>query len=238
MLMALAPILVAVRRPRDLRHHRGQHRDRVCLCGRRDAAGAARGALRYARRCLRRRIRVRAGARRACRQRSIRGCRSGSPPGFSLLNGLYGLLGAAGIAAARTARRHSPGGAPIRSARSSCCARTQNSFGLASVSFLGNLAHAVLPSVGVLYMIYRYGWDERTVGLDHGGRRGMRHHRAGRPDRAGGQAVRRARGADDGAAFGVAGFVGYGGWRRRVAFLAGIPLMALWGFANPAAARL
>ncbi len=38
-------------------------------------------------------------------------------------------------------------------------------FGLACVNFLGNLAHAVLPSIGVLYMLYRYGWDERTVGL-------------------------------------------------------------------------
>ena len=38
-------------------------------------------------------------------------------------------------------------------------------FGLAFVNFLGNLAHAVLPSIGVLYMLYRYGWDERTVGL-------------------------------------------------------------------------
>jgi DHA1 family tetracycline resistance protein-like MFS transporter len=38
-------------------------------------------------------------------------------------------------------------------------------FGLAVVNFLGNLAHAVLPSIGVLYMLYRYGWDERIVGL-------------------------------------------------------------------------
>jgi DHA1 family tetracycline resistance protein-like MFS transporter len=38
-------------------------------------------------------------------------------------------------------------------------------FGLALVNFLGNLAHAVLPSIGVLYMLYRYGWDERIVGL-------------------------------------------------------------------------
>ena len=41
--------------------------------------------------------------------------------------------------------------------------------GLASVNFLGNLAHAALPSVGVLYMMYRYGWTERTVGLTMAG---------------------------------------------------------------------
>jgi DHA1 family tetracycline resistance protein-like MFS transporter len=38
-------------------------------------------------------------------------------------------------------------------------------FGLAFVNFLGNLAHAVLPSVSVLYMLYRYGSNERIVGL-------------------------------------------------------------------------
>ena len=38
-------------------------------------------------------------------------------------------------------------------------------FRLATVNFLGNLAHAVLPSIGVLYMMYRYGWNESLVGL-------------------------------------------------------------------------
>jgi DHA1 family tetracycline resistance protein-like MFS transporter len=37
--------------------------------------------------------------------------------------------------------------------------------GLASVNFLYQLAHQVLPSVFVLYAGYRYAWDERTVGL-------------------------------------------------------------------------
>src|SRR6185369_5949737 len=37
--------------------------------------------------------------------------------------------------------------------------------GLASVDFLGNVAHQVLPSVFVLYAAYRYGWNETTVGL-------------------------------------------------------------------------
>ena len=38
-------------------------------------------------------------------------------------------------------------------------------FGLATVYFLYLLAHQVLPSVFVLYTGYRYGWNERTVGL-------------------------------------------------------------------------
>jgi DHA1 family tetracycline resistance protein-like MFS transporter len=38
-------------------------------------------------------------------------------------------------------------------------------FGLASLNVLYYLAHHVLPSVFVLYVTFRYGWDERTVGL-------------------------------------------------------------------------
>ena len=37
--------------------------------------------------------------------------------------------------------------------------------GLATIDFVVNLAHQVLPSVFVLYAAYRYGWDETTVGL-------------------------------------------------------------------------
>ena len=38
-------------------------------------------------------------------------------------------------------------------------------FGLATVNFLYYMAHQVLPSVYVLYVAYRYGWGDRTVGL-------------------------------------------------------------------------
>ena len=37
--------------------------------------------------------------------------------------------------------------------------------GLAVSYFLVNLAHNVLPSITVLYMHYRYGWDTRAVGI-------------------------------------------------------------------------
>src|SRR5262249_29662088 len=37
--------------------------------------------------------------------------------------------------------------------------------GLSSVNFIFLLAHQVLPSVFVLYAGYRYGWNERTMGL-------------------------------------------------------------------------
>jgi MFS transporter, DHA1 family, tetracycline resistance protein len=38
-------------------------------------------------------------------------------------------------------------------------------FGLSAVSFIYFLSHQVFPSVFVLYVGYRYGWDARTVGL-------------------------------------------------------------------------
>jgi MFS transporter, DHA1 family, tetracycline resistance protein len=38
-------------------------------------------------------------------------------------------------------------------------------FGMATVTFFGNLAHEVYATVWVLYVTFRYGWDERGVGL-------------------------------------------------------------------------
>ena len=37
--------------------------------------------------------------------------------------------------------------------------------GLSLVNFFTQLAHAVLPSIFVLYATYRYGWDSKTVGI-------------------------------------------------------------------------
>jgi DHA1 family tetracycline resistance protein-like MFS transporter len=37
--------------------------------------------------------------------------------------------------------------------------------GLATVNFLGQVAHQVLPAIFVLYAAYRYGWEESHVGL-------------------------------------------------------------------------
>jgi len=108
-------------------------------------------------------------------------------------------------------------------------------FGLASVEFLGHLAHAVLPSMGVLYMLYRYGWDERTVGLVMAGvgfcaivvQGGL----IGPTVKSFGE--RKA--LMIGLLFGAIGFFVYGAAPTGWLFLTGIPLMALWGIANPAA---
>ena len=81
--------------------------------------------------------------------------------------------------------------------------------GLAMVNFLSNLAHAVLPSVSVLYMSYRYGWDDAMVGFMLARRRRVRDGGAGRPDRpvVGGSA---SAALLVGLAFGVVGFSMYG----------------------------
>ena len=183
-LMALAPTLgLAVRRPGDLRHHLGQHLDRLCLYRRRDAGREARRALRPARRRLRRRLRARPGARRARRQRSIaapavldRGGARASPTRSTACWCCRNRCRASARAPFAW-RRANPFGALA-------LLRSQPQlFGLATVNFLGNLAHASLPSISVLYMQYRYGWDERTVGFTLAGVGALRHDRAGRPDR-------------------------------------------------------
>jgi DHA1 family tetracycline resistance protein-like MFS transporter len=110
--------------------------------------------------------------------------------------------------------------------------------GLASVNFLGYLAHASLPNISVLYMMYRYGWDERAVGFTmaavgvcamivQGALIGPVIARFG--ERAALLA---------GLAFGATGFATFGLAATGMGFLAGIPLLALWGFANPAALGL
>jgi DHA1 family tetracycline resistance protein-like MFS transporter len=110
--------------------------------------------------------------------------------------------------------------------------------GLASVNFLGNLAHAALPSVGVLYMMYRYGWDERTVGLTMAGVGAAAIAVQGGVI---GPAVKRfgeRRALVAGLGFGAAGFAVFGLAPTGPVFWLGIPLMALWGLANPSAQGL
>jgi DHA1 family tetracycline resistance protein-like MFS transporter len=109
---------------------------------------------------------------------------------------------------------------------------------LAAVNFLGNLAHASLPSIGVLYMQYRYGWDERTVGFTMAGvglcamivQGGL----IGRTVRRFGERTTLIVGLG----FGVAGFAVFGLAPTGLVFWSGIPLLALWGFASPSALGL
>ncbi len=106
--------------------------------------------------------------------------------------------------------------------------------GLAVVSFLANMAHDSLPSVFVLYTDYRYHWGERMVGFCLAAVGVATTIVAALLV---GPLVKRLgerRALLIGLAFGALGFGVYGwaptgGW-----FLAGIPLIAIWGLAGPA----
>jgi MFS transporter, DHA1 family, tetracycline resistance protein len=106
--------------------------------------------------------------------------------------------------------------------------------GLSVVCVLYYLAHQALPSVFVLYTEYRYGWNERSVGIALG---------------AVGVCVAVVSGGlvgpyvkkfgerfslVSGLFFGVLGFAGFGLATRGWAFLGAVPLIALWGVAGPA----
>ena len=151
--------------------------------------------------------------------------------GLSLANALYGwlILPESLAAPSRMAfawRRANPLGA-LKLLRAH-----RELLGLAGVNFLNSLAHAVLPNMGVLYMLYRYGWDERMVGfvmagvgvcamVVQGGLIGPVVRRFGE---------RNALVA--GLMFGAAGFFVHGAATTGTVFLLGVPLIALWGFAN------
>lgn len=157
--------------------------------------------------------------------------------GLSLLNGLYGVLVLPeSLPPERRVpfswRRANPMGSLtlIRS-------RPQL-IGLASVNFLDYLAHASLPTMGVLYMMYRYGWDERGVGFAMAGVGLCAMIVQGSMI---GPIVKRLgeRGALVlGLVFGIAGFATFGFAETGPVFLIGIPVLALWGVANPASLGL
>jgi MFS transporter, DHA1 family, tetracycline resistance protein len=106
--------------------------------------------------------------------------------------------------------------------------------GLAGVAFLYQLAHAVLPSVAVLYTSYRYGWDHATMGLTLaavGVASGIVQAGLIKPtvQRFGERTALIA-----GLLFGAAGFAIYGLATTSAGFWTGIPVMALWGLAGAA----
>lgn len=157
--------------------------------------------------------------------------------GLSLLNACYGLLVLPeSLPRERRAaflwRRANPFGslALLRS--------YPGLLGLAAVYFLYSLAHQSLPSVFVLYGDYRYGWDNRTVGLTLAAVGicaavvgGVLVHPIVRwLGERGALIVGLSAGAAGMATFGLAASSGE--------FWAGIPVMALWGLTAPAAQGL
>jgi DHA1 family tetracycline resistance protein-like MFS transporter len=105
--------------------------------------------------------------------------------------------------------------------------------GLATIDFITNVAHQVLPSVFVLYAGYRYGWDETTVGLTLAF---VGVCSALVQGLVVGPAVswlgtRRALIA--GLLFGSLGMVIYALAPTGLMFWLGVPVMALWGVVGP-----
>jgi len=109
-------------------------------------------------------------------------------------------------------------------------------FGLSAVAFLSVLAGAVLPSIYVLYVSHRYGWDDRALGISLtavGVCSAIVQAALVKP------AVRwlGERGAMlAGLIGGAVGMAIFGTATTGVLFAIGMPIMALWGLA-PAAAQ-
>ncbi|HKM87815.1 MAG TPA: TCR/Tet family MFS transporter [Xanthobacteraceae bacterium] len=111
-------------------------------------------------------------------------------------------------------------------------------FGLGWVNFLGSLAHAVLPSIAVLYMLYRYGWDQRTVGLTMAGVGVASIVVQGAVVGSVTKRIGERAALMLGLAFGVLGFLVFAMAQTGIEFWLGIPLLALWGLENPASLAL
>jgi MFS transporter, DHA1 family, tetracycline resistance protein len=153
--------------------------------------------------------------------------------GLSLLNGVYGfLILPESLARERRApfdwRRANPVGSLV------LLRREPQLLGLAGVSFLHNLAHAVLPTISVLYMTYRYGWNETDVGLTLAGVGLCAMIVQGTLIGPIVARVGERNALMIGMLFGVAGFLVFGLATNGPMFLVGVPLMALWGLASPA----
>ena len=105
--------------------------------------------------------------------------------------------------------------------------------GLAVSNFTLQLAHVVLPSVTVLYMGYRYGWNELQVGLVLAGVGLCSVGVQGFLIKPVVRRVGERRAVALGLSFGIAGFALYGLAAVPWVFLLGVPVMALWGFTGP-----
>ncbi|SHN87575.1 MFS transporter, DHA1 family, tetracycline resistance protein [Bradyrhizobium erythrophlei] len=106
--------------------------------------------------------------------------------------------------------------------------------GLSVTNFFAQLAHAVLPSIFVLYATYRYGWDSKTVGVTLAmvGICAMLVQGAGI-----GPIVRifgERRALLLGLAFGAAGFLIFAIAPTGPLSWLGIPVMSLWGVSGAA----
>ena len=152
--------------------------------------------------------------------------------GFSFLNYMYGLLVLPESLSPERRERFSWGRAnPVGSLK--LLRSHRELFGLAIVNFVGSIAHEALPTTFVLYAMYRYGWNERVVGLAIAAV-GVCSAVVGAGlvepvvARFGERRTMLA-----GLLFGVAGFTIYGLAVTGAIFWAALPVTALWGLSGP-----
>jgi MFS transporter, DHA1 family, tetracycline resistance protein len=110
----------------------------------------------------------------------------------------------------------------------------QQLWSLASVTLISNLAHVALPSLAVLYMGYRYGWDARAVGLMLAAVGVCTIIVQGILVRPAVRVLGEWRTLILGLLCGATGFVLQGIAESWVLYLAGIVVMSMWGLMNPA----
>ena len=153
--------------------------------------------------------------------------------GLSLANGLFGVFVLPeslppGRRSPLAWRRMNPFGAFLMLRRGTGLGS------LAILTFLVSLAQNALPTIAVLYTTYRYHWDQSSIGymlagfgvtsaLVGGVLTGPVVRRLGEPNAL-----------LAGLAFGIAGFAMMGAASTGLGYLASIPVLALWGFIQPA----
>jgi MFS transporter, DHA1 family, tetracycline resistance protein len=109
---------------------------------------------------------------------------------------------------------------------------------LGLIGFLFQFSHHVLPACAVLYMGYRYGWQEREVGLVLAGVGVASMIVQGGLVRPVVKRVGEKNALAFGLLMGAIGFWIYGFAPTGLMFLIGVPVMALWGLTQPAASAL
>jgi MFS transporter, DHA1 family, tetracycline resistance protein len=157
--------------------------------------------------------------------------------GFSLLNAAYGffVLPESLTPDRRTKfswRRANPLGS-LKLLRSH-----HELFGLATVNFLGYIAHESLPSMFVLYAGYRYGWGAGTVGLSLAAVGICSALVSAVLTRRLVARFGEHRTLLGGLIFGLVGFGVFALAGTGAIFVLGIPLISLWGLAGPTAQAL
>jgi DHA1 family tetracycline resistance protein-like MFS transporter len=157
--------------------------------------------------------------------------------GLSLANGLYGLLILPESLprerrSAFVWRRANPIGSL------NLLRRNATLVGLSGVVLLSQLAHQALPTVFVLYASYRYGWSQATIGLTLAGVGVSSMIVQGGLVRPIVAKIGERAALVFGLAAGAIGFAIYGLASIGPAFWLGIPVMAFWGLASPAAQGL